>query len=827
MSDLCTFQQIQEQDAESVGGKARSLGYLFAAGLPVPPGFCVTTAAYRRLGGQPPTNDASLIEQIGAAYQQLGGGLVAVRSSATAEDSAVASFAGQLETILGVRGEVEVCAAIARCWKSLHSERAAAYRREHGVSEDGRAMAVVVQRLVSAEVAGVLFTRDPLDPQGKRMLVEASWGLGESVVSGKVDPDRYALDREAGCIIEQHIAVKTEQVTVEGTQPVLADKQTKPCLDAVRLADLVQLGRRVEDLFGEPRDIEWAWADGRFWLLQARPITATGTTEREQVRRDEIAALAAKAEPRGTVWSRYNIPEGMPEPTPMTWALVSHLLSGRGGYGLMYRDFGYGAKAVAQECVYDLVAGRVYCNLSRELRQHFGTSLYDYPFAAFKADPRKALEPQPVRDPSRAGALFWLLLPLRLPFNLLGGLRRMVRLSSLSNRFAARFREEILPAFVGETAKAAAEDWSNLSSLALLELFRYWSKRTLDDYARESLKATILAVTERAGLEFVLRRKLGADRARAALGALSMGVWPDPESDMAAALHDLIEGRLDHGLFLQRFGHRGNREMELAQPRWCEDPTALSSFTEQLTPQVRHPAADAAEWNAQTWDAIADEAKLSTLERTPLGLHVHRLQIYMSLRETAKHHFMRGYALIRRALVELDKRYRLEGGIFYLTPEELPALVAGQEMMPLIAARHRLQTIALSLELPPVIFSDDLEAIGRAQKIEAAEHLQGVPLSFGVAEAPALILDEPHIEYLPSEPYILVCPSTDPAWVPLFLQARGLVMETGGELSHGAIVAREFGLPAVAGLPNVQRRLRTGQRLRVDGGSGTVVVLPD
>jgi pyruvate,water dikinase len=206
---------------------------------------------------------------------------------------------------------------------------------------------------------------------------------------------------------------------------------------------------------------------------------------------------------------------------------------------------------------------------------------------------------------------------------------------------------------------------------------------------------------------------------------------------------------------------------------------------------------------------------------------VQALQTYLGLRETAKHYFMHGYALIRRALVELDKRHHLQGGIFYLTPDELPELIAGRDMSGLIAERRRRRMIALSLEVPPVLFSDDLEAIGRPQVIEGAERLQGVPLSAGVAEAPALVLEEPRTDNLPAEPYVLVCPSTDPAWVPLFVRARGLVMEIGGVLSHGAIVAREYGLPAVAGLPGVQRRLRTGQRLRVDGGSGTVTVLSD
>jgi pyruvate,water dikinase len=187
---------------------------------------------------------------------------------------------------------------------------------------------------------------------------------------------------------------------------------------------------------------------------------------------------------------------------------------------------------------------------------------------------------------------------------------------------------------------------------------------------------------------------------------------------------------------------------------------------------------------------------------------------------------MAGYALIRRLLVELDSRYRLNGGIFYLTPEELPRLVKGEDLTALSAQRRRQRTLALSLEVPAVLFSDDLEAIGRPIPVASTDLvLQGTALSAGSAEALALVLDTPQTNDLPTEPYILVCPSTDPAWVPLFVQARGLVMETGGVLSHGAIVAREFGLPAVAGLPGITRQLRTGQRLRVDGTHGKVMVV--
>jgi pyruvate,water dikinase len=222
---------------------------------------------------------------------------------------------------------------------------------------------------------------------------------------------------------------------------------------------------------------------------------------------------------------------------------------------------------------------------------------------------------------------------------------------------------------------------------------------------------------------------------------------------------------------------------------------------------------------------VAAEAKWNRMVAKSMAGHVERLRTYLGLRETGKHHLMRGYAVIRQALLELDRRFGLDGGIFYLTPDELPALVEGTDLKPIAAGRRRTRAVELSLEVPPVLFGDDLEAVGRPLPPPAgAEELTGVALSAGVAEGPALVLTEPGA--VPAEPgYILVCPSTDPAWVPLFVHARGLVMESGGTLSHGAIVAREFGLPAVAGLPGVQHRIRSGQRLRVDGGRGTVSLI--
>ncbi len=825
-TDIYTFEQVRREDAGAVGGKGLSLGVMAQAGLPVPPGFCISSAAQRRLRGQAPQADEALAGAIVAAYRRLGAGTVAVRSSATAEDGASSSFAGQQETVLGVNGEGELLDAVARCWDSLESERARAYRRQRGVAGNGLAMAVVVQCLVHAEVAGVLFTRDPLDPEGRRMLVEAAYGLGESVVSGQVTPDRFHVDRDTGSVRERAVSTKTLQRTATGPEPVPPAWQNRPCLDDAQLALLAGLGRQVEGLYGGPRDVEWAWAGGRFWLLQARPITTPDAAEREQVRREEAATLAALADPAGTVWSRFNLAEVLPEPTPMTWAVVRRFLSGRGGFGLMYRDLGYAPHPSLDDAgVYDLVCGRPYCNLSREPRLYSAAGALEHPFDRLKADPSRALYPVPVRR--RTGALAWLAFPLRLP-SFLRALRCAVRLGRLRDAFAGHFREGVVPPFVAEARREAREDFAALSTPALLERLEFWIHRTLYDFARDSLKPTFLAGTALANLERWLGPALGPERAGAAIRELTMGVRPDPDADFPAALADLAAGRLDRAAFLERFGHRGPCEMELAEPRWAEGPAALDRMLAGARVQEPGTAgASASTTPEQAWDRIASEAKLSEFKKGLLGPEVKALRTYLGLRETAKHHLLRGYALIRRILVELDRRFDLQGGVFFLTPDELPRLGAGEDLADLIARRRRRRAAALSLEVPPVLFSDDLEAIGRPVAPAGGDTLRGVPLSAGAAEGPALVLRQPVADPLVGRGYILVCPSTDPSWVPLFPAAAGLVMETGGVLSHGAIVAREYNLPAVAGVPDVLRRVRTGQRLRVDGASGAVTLLPD
>jgi pyruvate,water dikinase len=721
--------------------------------------------------------------------------------------------------------------AIDAVFDSWNNERAVAYRQHHHV-EGLLGTAVNVQLMCPSEVSGVMFTANPINPALDQMIIESSYGLGEAVVLGKVTPDRFVLDRRSLKLAERTVSDKRHVVaTLAQDGQGQTGARDSASLSDPQVEDLARLGLRVEKYFKMPCDIEWALSGGKFYLLQARGIkgldkasleqAATEAAERERVRLEEVAALAARARPGGTVWARYNLAEILPQPTPMTWAIVRCFMSGRGGFGQMYRDLGYTPHAsLDDEGIYDLVCGRPYCNLSREPLMQFSDLPLGYPFAALKADPSKAIYPQQMAlDPARAGWRFWLSVPVVIPAFIVRSTRRQLRLATLAVTFADLLRQELIPAFVAETSRAATEDLGKLETPALLERLDHWRRRTLDDFARDSLKPTVLTAVALDAVRRLLEPSLGPERAGAVVGELTMGIRPDPDADVAAAVQELAAGRMERAAFLEKFGHRSADEMELAHPRWSEDPAALDRLAAGRGAE-HTPAAD-----PQTvWQRVEGEAKLQPAQRTALENELRKLHTFMGLRETAKHYLLRGYALLRRILVELDRRHKLDGGIFYLTPEELPRLTKGEDLSGPIAARRQRREVALSLEAPPVIFSDDLEALGRPLTVAGADTLHGVPLSAGVAEAPALVLREPTASP-PAEPYILVCPTTDPAWVPLFGRAKGLVMETGGVLSHGAIVAREFGLPAVAGLPDVHRRLRTGQRLRIDGGTGTVTVL--
>jgi rifampicin phosphotransferase len=437
-----------------------------------------------------------------------------------------------------------------------------------------------------------------------------------------------------------------------------------------------------------------------------------------------------------------------------------------------------------------------------------------------KEHPEKAFYPTPKPDPAQVNLRFIASLPL-LFFQIYRAGRR---LRSESRSLPDRLRKEIFPQFAKEIATARQTALLSLDDRQLLDRLHYWIVRTLDDFARWSLRPAVLAADSIGRLEQMLSRVPDPDRdVSTAVRTLLAGVRPDAEADLGAALQAFGSGTLSRENFLDRFGHRGPQEMELATPRWREDSRGLSPFSESAEKKRTVPL---------SVESLADSSRIvakTVFPHSRVGnawnAELQRARTFLTLRETGKHYLMLGYELIRQALLEIARRFKLADDIFYLELEELPRVIAGENLVATATERRRRRSLLLTLEVPAILFSDDLAAIGRPPPAPAAAQLRGTPVSVGVAEGVALVLHEPQSsDDLPAD-FILVCPSTDPAWLPLFLRAKGLIMETGGVLSHGAILAREFGLPAVAGIAQALATIRTGQRVRIDGNRGEVFVL--
>lgn len=832
------FTEIDDTDLSLVGGKGLNLGKLTAAGFLVPPGFCVTTEAYRTAVKTVDTSSSevvqtvalsdSLASEIITAYDQLGADGVAVRSSATAEDLPNASFAGQQDTFLNISGTSELLAKIKECWASLWSDRAVAYRREHGIEDAQLAMAVVVQVMIDAEVSGVMFTRNPTG--GDELVIESNWGLGESVVSGEITPDHYVISRESGNLIRETVVSKRKMIVREGVQAVPIGQREIPSLQRGKVAELSGIGMQVDAFYGAPQDIEWAYADEQFYLLQARPVTTlTDAAEIERLRRREIESLQKKADEGGTVWSRYNLSEVLPAPLPMTWALIREFMSGRGGFGLTCRELGYlPSRRFDEEGVLDLICERLYFNLSREVEFNFHGLLFEHDFQQLKRDPNKAIYPQPTPNIKRSNFLFW----VKFPYYVYKSIAAEIKHSKIRKDLDRTLSEKIFPAFEQYIQAERQISLGELSDQQVIDKFEEWREKTLDEFAKDALKATVFASFAYQQLEITLQKCFDKNEAEDLARLLITGFEGDLTVDANLKMWEMARGELTLEDFLEKHGHRSVGEFELAQPRWREDP----SYVEQIIASFRTNSDANPTKHLQAQRTNREKAR-RRLARLPVGkAAAFRKRInkaldltkrYMPFREAAKFYLMLGYELIRKALLELDRRYQLDGGIFYLVPDELDQLIQGEDLQSVIAERKITRSRLLKIELPDVIYSDLLNRIGEPQAIEAKDEIQGVGVSVGIATGEAYVLHDAADAQIAGKKFILVCPSTDPGWTPLFLHATALVMEYGGMLSHGAIIAREYGIPSVVNVPAATQRIQSGARLRVDGGRGVISILDD
>jgi rifampicin phosphotransferase len=723
-------------------------------------------------------------------------------------------------------------ACINAVFQSWLSERAVAYRQKHvgQVSQPASALngtAVNVQAMWPSEVSGICFTQDPTAPAANRVVIEASYGLGEAIVSGDVAPDRFLISRERPDHLEIHLGHKAHQVAAFG-DTVERDPDAAS-LDPQQVRELYELALRVEEHFGHPVDIEWGYADGRFALLQARPIRGLDAADSvEAARQQEVARLRTLLNGSKKLWVAHNLGETLRAPTPLTWSIMRRFMSGRGGFGDLYRQLGYQpSRRVQSEGFLELIAGRIYADPDRLAELFWESMPLTYDLEALAQD-RSLLDRAPAKfDAAKADGLFLVRLPRTL-WSMWSAGRRMKQARAAARE---RFERVVVPPFLDYVRRERERELIKLTDDELLRELDVRCGRVLDEFGPESLKPGFFAGMAFDTLENLLMELGGRHEGAALAGMLTLALEDDVTFEQDRMLYDIAHRKTTLAAFLDKFGHRASGEMELARPRWREDPAYLEQTVARLrTNPGRDPAAihednrrrrDEAEAELPLWLRQRGGSSL----REDIDASLAEARRLLPYRESGKFYLMMGYELLRRVTEEFARRWELGGGIYFLEKDELSRFTGERSRFTELIAERRTRWQALQrLDVPDVIDSAHLEQLGKAPPVQAADELPGAAMAPGAATGVVRLVRDPAAAGDLGTDYILVCASTDPGWTPLFLNARGLVVERGGVLSHGAIVARDFGIPAVA-CPQATLQLRDGDTVRVDGSAGRVYVL--
>jgi pyruvate,water dikinase len=813
-------------DLTTVGGKAASLGVLTRAGLPVPPGFSVTTRAYSDYVsngltaeitlalhgvdfGNPAAVDATAAriacafnrfpvpERIAAAVRSEYSALdspVAVRSSATAEDLPDASFAGQHDTFLNVTGVDAVLDAVRRCWASLWTSRAMSYRALNNIAPDDVALAVVVQRLVPASAAGVMFTADPMTGARDTVMINAAWGLGESVVSGLVTPDTYVFVNGK---LRRQVNDKTVMTvrTADGVaqEPVSESLRTAAVLSDAEALELAELGRRIEALYGMPMDVEWAVHDGRIAILQARPITnlpAERETWNDSLRGDYL-------------WTCANLREAVPSVmTPVTWSLAEALA----------------VPDIAGHPTSGTIGGRFYLNVSAAMAAL--TALGMNKFALRAGQQIFGKMPDGMTIPP-------------LPVSRLAVLRSVAAMGRQVIRESKAYRRDLDSLVAANPGRCADLRTRINATKTAADLSRLW-RSDVDDLLRGSCRVF------NAGARQAGAAKLGLQLAKlvgeADVNSLLTGLHT--ESDALASfgpmlgLAQLRRGEISEETYAATWGHRSHDEFEISTPRPGEDPAWLNR------PEVDDPAellARQAKERDAAWQRLRARhpRKAAAVSRK-----LAKAAVTARKREQGRSEFARCFWVFR-AFVQRASELTGED-MFFLPLSEILAVLDG-DCAPLatIPARRAAYEHYSALPAYPTLirghFDPETWAVSPSRRLDVfdatrayaplGDAITGFPGVPGIVEGLARVVStvEEAGALRPGE--ILVTTVTNVGWTPLFPRAAAIVTDIGAPLSHAAIVARELGIPAVVGCGNATTRLKTGETIRVDGGKGTVTVL--
>ncbi|MEU8354909.1 PEP/pyruvate-binding domain-containing protein [Nonomuraea sp. NPDC048882] len=816
-------------DLATAGGKGASLARLTRAGLPVPGGFHVTTAAYRAFvagfqdailraavtdPGSIPALFAAhevpgpIADEILRAYEELGQDVpVAVRSSATAEDLPDMSFAGQQDTYLNIRGDA-LLDAVRRCWASLWNPRAIAYRDTNGVPHDDVALAVVVQELVDADAAGVMFTADPVTGARDDTVINASWGLGEAVVGGQVTPDTIVVS--GGAVTssrvgdKQVMTVRTESGTEE--RPVPAGLRGAAVLDDAEAVRLAALGARIQALYGTPMDVEWVRRDGAFAIVQARPIT--GIKPQFEEWNDSLKG--------DYLWTGGNLGEAIPDVmTPITWSYV--------------RLFIHEAMSAASIPGFDLVGnigGRFYMNLSvvHSIAGALGMS------GRLSAVEQVFGKLPPGLEVPRVPASRWeivkrvLPMAVRLRLRVRRNLKGMRAFLDTSQQRCEELRERVARTTSGAEL---AELWEREIRPHLIT-----ACRMLEAAGRQG-GATLVYTRDR------LYRMMGEADAEAMLTGVNA------EGELASmgpviGLSRLARGEITRDEFARAYGHRGPHEFEVSVPRPGEDPGWIDAQLAGLRDLGADTQALLARQREAREAAWARFARRHPGKEARMRARVRRWNAVVRDRESTRSETIRAFWVLRAFTVRAGELTGAGDDVFHLYLEELLDLLRGdRSALERVPSRRVTHERYASLPPYPVLIVGHFDPVrwaadpgrradvydARGPGAPVSDTVTGFPGAPGVVEGVARVLSGPEDGDRLKPGEILVTTLTNVGWTPMFPRAAAVVTDMGAPLSHASIVARELGIPAVVGTGNATMRLRDGDRIRVDGERGTVELL--
>lgn len=872
------------------GGKGGSLYTLTGNGLPVPEWTVLGTDLFRRLLAADGLGenvhkrlagvtintvdevsnkireillnadlDAETEAEIERAYQAVGGGRVAVRSSGADEDGQARSFAGQFTTRLNVHGAAEVRAAVLDCWASAFSARSLSYRLAAGGEQplEIGEMAVVIQRMVDAERSGVLFTINPLSGEQRECVISALYGLGESLVSGAVDADTVVLRKDTGEVVDTVIGEKTQRLDADGTganvvTEVPAEQRERLCLEPADLTALRELALRLEEVHGAPQDVEWAIdADGKLWLLQSRPITATATPE---------GAPAATGELR--IWDNSNIIESFSGITsPLTYSFAAD------AYAKVYRGYARALKVPEAQlrqmddwlpAMLGYFHGRVYYNLMHWYRMVRLAPAYPLTRRVLEV----SLGVEESLPDEQANALHPFTFRTRIGRRLSGFRRHL----NFTRRFLTMGRS--VDRFVADFYRAYQvfdnEDYDARPGLATYRRFRQLERDLLEKWGpMMALDASILISF--GALALLTRRWLpeapewftpavaspGADIESAepakALGALAEQVRADPallelitntpSERTRKALqdkgYDRLLGEVDE--YLVKYGYRSPDELKLEIPDLREDPAMLFTMLRDALPENPAPGPDRAQEYL--------DAHLRGPRRWLYEVVRRKTRAGLAARERLRFCRTRAFGSAKRMLRAMGRDLARMGAIrewedvFQLRIEEVRGAYEGTishgDLSGLVELRKQRRAADEALRAPSrfttrgaAYWNGNLAAGGWVADSDAREgrrHFRGTPSCPGVAEGEAVVTTKPE----QVNGGILIAYRTDPGWVTALASSAGLVIERGSPLTHVAIVARELRVPTVVQIKDITRELRTGMRVRVDGSTGEVLVLSE